>query len=159
MKKIAALILALGMSLAVLAQNATLRGVVQDTAGQPIVGAFVVEKGTQNGTVTGLDGEFVLRAPKGSVVEISCIGYVSQTFGVTADQNLTIVLEDDAEMLDETVVIGYGVQKKSVVTASIAKVSDQLLENVAPVRVDAALKGLAAGVTVTSSSGQPGASS
>ena len=159
MKKIAALILALGMSLAALAQNATLRGVVQDTAGQPVVGAFVVEQGTQNGTVTDLDGAFVLRAPKGSTVEISCIGYVSQTFGVTADQTVTVILEDDAEMLDETVVIGYGVQKKSVVTASIAKVSDQLLENVAPVRVDAALKGLAAGVTVTSSSGQPGASS
>ena len=65
---------------------------MQDSAGQPIVGAFVVEQGTQNGTVTGLDGEFVLRAPQGATVEISCIGYVSQTFGVTADQNLTVVL-------------------------------------------------------------------
>ena len=159
MKKFAALILALGMSLAVLAQNVTLRGVVQDSAGQPVVGAFVVEQGTQNGTVTGLDGEFVLRAPKGSVVEVSCIGYVSQTIGVTADQTLTVVLEDDAEMLDETVVIGYGVQKKSVVTASIAKVDADALAVTAPTRVDNALKGLTAGVTVTAASGQPGASS
>lgn len=82
MKKIASLILAMGLSLAAMAQTATLRGVVQDNAGQPIVGAFVVEQGTTNGTTTGLDGEFVLRAPKGSVVEISCIGYVNQTFGV-----------------------------------------------------------------------------
>jgi len=159
MKKIAALILALGMSLAVLAQNVTLRGVVQDTAGQPVVGAFVVEQGTNNGTVTGLDGEFILRAPKGSVAEVSCIGYVTQTIGITADQNVTIVLEDDAEMLEETVVIGYGVQKKSVVTASIAKVDADALAVTAPTRVDNALKGLTAGVTVTAASGQPGASS
>ena len=159
MKKVATLILALGTSLAALAQNATLRGVVQDAAGQPIVGAFVVEQGTTNGTTTGLDGEFVLRAPKGSVVEVSCIGYVSQTLGVTADQNVTVVLEDDAEMLEETVVIGYGVQKKSVVTASIAKVDAEALAVTAPTRVDNALKGLTAGVTVTAASGQPGASS
>ena len=159
MKKLATLILALGMSLAALAQNATLRGVVQDSAGQPIVGAFVVEQGTSNGTTTGLDGEFVLRAPKGSVVEVSCIGYVSQTLGLTADQSVTIVLEDDAEMLEETVVIGYGVQKKSVVTASIAKVDAEALAVTAPTRVDNALKGLTAGVTVTAASGQPGASS
>ena len=149
----------MGMSLAALAQNVTLRGVVQDTAGQPIVGAFVVEQGTNNGTVTGLDGEFVLRAPKGAVAEISCIGYVSQTIGLTADQNVTVVLEEDAEMLDETVVIGYGVQKKSVVTASIAKVDAEALAVTAPTRVDNALKGLTAGVTVTAASGQPGASS
>ena len=159
MKRIAALLLAFGMSLAALAQNVTLRGVVQDTAGQPIVGAFVVEQGTNNGTVTGLDGEFVLRAPKGAVAEISCIGYVSQTIGITADQTVTVVLEDDAEMLEETVVIGYGVQKKSVVTASIAKVDAEALAVTAPTRVDNALKGLTAGVTVTAASGQPGASS
>ena len=159
MKRIAALILAWGMCLAALAQNVTLRGVVQDTNGQPIVGAFVVEQGTNNGTVTGLDGEFVLRAPKGAVAEISCIGYVSQTIGITADQTVTVVLEDDAEMLEETVVIGYGVQKKSVVTASIAKVDAEALAVTAPTRVDNALKGLTAGVTVTAASGQPGASS
>ena len=159
MKRIAALILAFGTSLAALAQNVTLRGTVQDTAGQPIVGAFVVEQGTNNGTVTGLDGEFVLRAPKGAVAEISCIGYVSQTIGITADQTVTVVLEDDAEMLEETVVIGYGVQKKSVVTASIAKVDAEALAVTAPTRVDNALKGLTAGVTVTAASGQPGASS
>ena len=159
MKKIASLILALGLSLAAWAQNATLRGVVQDKAGAPIVGAFVVEQGTQNGTVTGLDGEFVLKAPIGAVVEFSCIGYVSQTIGVTADQNLTIVLEDDAEMLEETVVIGYGVQKKSVVTASISSVTADDLKVQSQTRVDNMLQGMTSGVQVTQNSGAPGASS
>jgi len=159
MKKIAALILALGLSLAALAQNVTLTGVVRDSAGQPIVGAFVVEQGTSNGTMTGVDGEFVLRAPKGSVVEITCIGYAGQTVAMSSDQELVIVLQDDTEMLEETVVIGYGVQKKSVVTASIAKVGADELEKSAQLRVDSALKGLAAGVNVTAGSGQPGAAS
>ena len=159
MKKIASLILALGLSLAAWAQNATLRGVVQDSAGQPIVGAFVVEQGTSNGTVTGLDGEFVLKAPTGSVVEISCIGYVSQTFGVTADQNLTVILEDDAEMLEETVVIGYGVQKKSVVTAAISSVTSDDLKVQSQTRLDNMLQGMTSGVQVTQNSGAPGASS
>ena len=159
MKKIASLILALGLSLAAMAQNATLRGVVQDSAGQPVVGAFVVEQGTSNGTVTGLDGDFVLRATKGSVVEISCIGYVSQTFGVTADQNLTVILEDDAEMLEETVVIGYGVQKKSVVTASISSVTSEDLKVQSQTRLDNMLQGMTSGVQVTQNSGAPGASS
>ena len=159
MKRIASLILALGLSLAAWAQNATLRGVVQDSAGQPVVGAFVVQQGTSNGTVTGVDGDFVLQAPRGSVVEISCIGYVSQTFGVTADQNLTVVLEEDAEMLEETVVIGYGVQKKSVVTASISSVTADDLKVQSQTRVDNMLQGMTSGVQVTQNSGAPGASS
>ena len=159
MKKIASLILAMGLSLAAMAQTATLRGVVQDNAGQPIVGAFVVEQGTTNGTTTGLDGEFVLRAPKGSVVEISCIGYVNQTFGVTADQTLTVVLEEDAEMLEETVVIGYGVQKKSVVTAAISSVTSDDLKVQSQTRLDNMLQGMTSGVQVTQNSGAPGASS
>ena len=159
MKKIASLILAMGLSLAAMAQTATLRGVVQDNAGQPIVGAFVVEQGTTNGTTTGLDGEFVLRAPKGSVVEISCIGYVNQTFGVTADQTLTVVLEENAEMLEETVVIGYGVQKKSVVTAAISSVTSDDLKVQSQTRLDNMLQGMTSGVQVTQHSGAPGASS
>ena len=76
---------------------------------------------------------------------------------VNGKRELKIVLQEDSEALDEVVVIGYGTQKKSVVTASIARVSSEDLANTAPVRMDNALKGLAAGVTVTSSSGQPGA--
>ena len=79
MKKFASLILALGLSLAAWAQNVTVSGVVLDDARQPIIGAFVVEQGTSNGTVTGVDGAFSFRVAPGAVLEISCIGYVTQT--------------------------------------------------------------------------------
>ena len=159
MKRFLTFCLAFGFSLLALAQNVTVKGIVRDDAGETVVGAFIAEQGTQNGTISGLEGEFVLTVPKGAVLEISCIGYRTEVLTVTDDKDLVIVLHEDTELLEETVVIGYGVQKKSVVTAAIAKVSDELLESSARVRVDDALKGLAAGVTVTSSSGQPGASS
>ena len=78
MKRFASLILALGLSLVAMAQNATLKGVVRDAANQPVIGAFVVEQGTSNGTMTGVDGDFSLTTRRGANVEISCIGYVSQ---------------------------------------------------------------------------------
>ena len=159
MKKLATLILALGVSVAAFAQNVTLRGIVQDSEGQPVIGAFVVEQGSSNGTMTGLDGDFSLKVRKGAPVEVSCIGYATQIVQADADKDVVIVMPDDTQMLEETVVIGYGTQKKSVVTASIAKVDSDALGVTAPTRVDNALKGLTAGVTVTSSSGQPGASS
>ncbi len=159
MKKIASLILALGLSLAAMAQNVTVSGVVLDDARQPIIGAFVVEQGTQNGTMTGVDGDFSLRAARGAVLEISCIGYVTQQVTVTGDQRLEIVLAEDTQMLEETVVIGYGVQKKSVVTASISSVTEDDLKVQSQTRVDNMLQGMTSGVQVTQNSGAPGASS
>ena len=159
MKKIATLILAAGWALTAMAQNPTLQGVVKDSAGEPVIGAFVVQQGTSNGAMTDVDGQFSLTTPRGAAVEVSCIGYATQVIVNNGEQNLVIVLADDTQMLEETVVIGYGVQKKSVVTASIAKVDAEALGVTAPTRVDNALKGLTAGVTVTASSGQPGASS
>ena len=159
MKKIATLILAAGWALTAMAQQLTVKGVVQDSAGEPVIGAFVVQQGTSNGAMTDVDGRFSLTTPKGAAVEVSCIGYATQVIVNNGEQNLVVVLADDTQMLEETVVIGYGVQKKSVVTASIAKVDAEALGVTAPTRVDNALKGLTAGVTVTASSGQPGASS
>ena len=78
MKKIATLILALGFSLAALAQNVTLKGIVVDSANQPVIGAFVVEQGTNNGTMTGVDGSFAISTPSGAALEVSCIGYTTQ---------------------------------------------------------------------------------
>ncbi|MCR5519815.1 MAG: SusC/RagA family TonB-linked outer membrane protein, partial [Bacteroidales bacterium] len=153
------LVLLAGLSLAAAAQNLTIKGIVKDAGNQPVVGAFVVQQGTSNGTMTGEAGDFVLSAPQDAIIEISCISYRTQTVINHGEQNLVIVLEDDSTMLEETVVIGYGVQKKSVVTASIAKVDAEALSVTAPTRVDNALKGLTAGVQVTSSSGQPGAAS
>ena len=159
MKRIATLILTVGLALTAMAQNISLRGVVQDKSGLPVIGAFVLQQGTTNGTMTGADGDFVLSAPQGAAIEVSCIGYAAQVITNNGEQNLVVVLQDDTQMLEETVVIGYGVQKKSVVTAAIAKVDAEALSVTAPTRVDNALKGLTAGVQVTASSGQPGASS
>ena len=126
-----------------------------DGDGEPIIGASIVEKGNpQNATITDIDGQFSIKVNAGQTLVISYIGYVTQE--VAARNQMTVVLKEDTESLEEVVVIGYGVQKKSVVTASIAKVSAEDLNSTAPVRMDNALKGLAAGVNVTSASGQPG---
>lgn len=113
-------------------------------------------KGTNTGATTDVNGNFTLNMKQGASLQVSYIGYNTQTVSVTG-QNVSISLVPNNDMLDEVVVVGYGVQKKSVVTAAIAKVSADDLEGKAPVRMDNALKGLAAGVNVTSSSGQPGA--
>ena len=159
MKKIASLILALGLSLAAFAQNITVTGVVLDDARQPVIGAFVVEQGTSNGTVTDVDGFFSFRVASGSVLEVSCIGYVAQTVVASPDHRLEILLQEDSEMLEETVVIGYGVQKKSVVTAAISSVTSDDLKVQSQTRLDNMLQGMTSGVQVTQHSGAPGASS
>lgn len=140
------------------AQELAVSGNVKDATGEFVIGASVLVKGTTNGTITDIDGNFTLTGlSAGSVIEVSYIGYVTQSLTIQDATPLQIVLKEDTETLDEVVVVGYGVQKKSVVTASIAKVSSDDLASTAPTRMDNALKGLAAGVTVTSSSGQPGA--
>ena len=159
MKKLAALILTLGLSLAAFAQSITVTGVVLDAAHQPVVGAFIVEQGTSNGTSAGVDGDFTLRVSPGAVLEISCIGYVTRTVTVSQEQRLEIILEDDTQMLEETVVVGYGVQKKSVVTASISKVDGDALNKVRASTVNDAIKGKVSGVQITQASGQPGSGS
>ena len=137
------------------AQNETYSGTVVDAQNEPIIGASVVQKGTAQGSVTDLDGKFTVSVAPGSTLVVSYIGFAPQE--VKAAKDMHIVLKEDNKTLNEVVVIGYGVQKKSVVTAAIAKVSADDLKGTAPVRMDNALKGLAAGVQVTSSSGQPGA--
>ncbi len=156
--KLLALLLMLMVSMAVSAQNITASGVVKDAMGEPAIGATVVQAGTTGvGVITDVDGRFQLEVPAGSQLQISYIGYATKT--VAAGTNLNITLAEDDNLLNDVVVIGYGVQKKSVVTAAIAKVSSEDLSVTAPVRMDNALKGLAAGVQVTSNSGQPGEAS
>ena len=137
------------------AQKQQYSGVVVDGGGEPVIGASVIQKGTTSGAITDLDGKFTVSVEPGSTLVISYIGY--KNYETKVSNNMRIVLEEDSKTLSDVVVIGYGVQKKSVVTASIAKVNTEDLASTAPVRMDNALKGLAAGVQVTSSSGQPGA--
>lgn len=136
----------------------TYNGIVQDVDGQPMSGVAVLIQGSNSGTVTDIDGKWELKNLKGNeLLEFTLLGY--KTSVVKLLESALVILEEDSLFLEDAVVVGYGVQKKSVVTASIAKVSSEDLGKAAPVRMDNALKGLAAGVNVTSSSGQPGAAS
>lgn len=153
--RIFTLLVALLFAMMTNAQDILYSGKVVDNTGEPIIGASVLEKGSTRGTVTDIDGNFSFKGNPGARLVISYIGYTTRE--VAAGENLRITLDEDQKSLNEVVVIGYGVQKKSVVTAAIAKVDANELAETAPVRVDNALKGLAAGVNVTSNSGQPGA--
>ena len=140
------------------AQVAGLLGTVTDESGEPIIGASVVEKGNpQNGTITNIDGQFSLKVEAGTALTISSVGYITQD--VAAANHMTVVLQEDNKALDEVVVIGYGVQKKSVVTAAISKVDGDDLNLTRPSRIEDALKGKVSGVQITQASGQPGAAS
>lgn len=146
------------MTFTLSAQNVQISGVVfSGSDNEPLPGVSIIVKGTTTGTVTDINGHFSISAAPKSVLAVSFIGYESQEVVADASSSMTIILNEDIRLIDEVVAVGYGVQKKSVVTAAIAKVSTDDLAVAAPLRVDNALKGLASGVTVTSSSGQPGA--
>ena len=144
-------------SLGMMAQSLTVTGVVmaQDEP-DPVIGANVMVKGSTNGTITDFDGNFAIQANVGDVLQVSFMGYRLQEVQVANAGPLNIVLEPDNVQLQEVVAIGYGTMKKSDLTGAVTSVSaEQLLK--APVSgIDQALQGRAAGVTVTSGSGQPG---
>lgn len=156
-ERLLSLLLILMVSITVFAQNTLYSGRVFDESGEPIIGASVVVKGTSQGSVSDMDGKFSFEGTEGATLVISYIGYCSQELRGT--KNMVITLKEDSKVLTDVVVIGYGVQKKSVVTASIAKVGADELGIAAPVRMDNALKGLVSGVQVTQASGQPGSGS
>lgn len=137
----------------------SIQGVVLDEkTSEPIIGAAVQVDGTSTGTITDLDGHFALDVANNEViVNVSYMGYLSQR--VSAKHVAKILLKEDTKQLEEVVVVGYGVQKKSVVTAAISKVTSEDLDKSIPTRVDNLLEGKASGVTVTTTSGQPGAGS
>ena len=154
-----ALVLSCTLAAPVFAQGGyEVKGVVVDQAG-PVIGATVLEKGTTNGVSTGLDGDFVLRVSSAdAVIEVSCIGYSTQTF--TASQMpAKITISEDALFLDDVVVIGYGTVKKSDMTGSVSAVkADQLNKGVVS-SPSALLQGKSAGVVITPGSGAPGSGS
>lgn len=158
MKKLLSILFFLGTCLAVFAQNVQVQGiVVAGSDNEPLPGVNVVVKGaTTNGTITDLEGKFSLSVPTDAVLSISYVGYKTQDVGVKGRSALRIALMDDTESLDEVVVVGYGVQKKSVVTAAIGRVTADDLKMVSPTRIDNILKGQTSGVSITSASGQPG---
>ena len=136
-----------------------LRGTILDTNGTPVIGASISVKGTTTGTISDMNGVFTLDVKNGDVLEISFIGYLSHTVKVGTQTDLQIVLKEDTQALDEVVVVGYGVQKKSVMTAAISRVTSDDLEKLTPTRVEDVLRGKVSGVSIMQNSGQPGAES
>ena len=152
---LATLVLGMGMAFA---QNHTISGTVVDGFDEPVIGASIIVVGnTSVGTVTDVNGKFTLNVPASANVEVSCIGYKSQTLSTANQTVFNIVLVEDTEFLEETVVIGYGVQKKSDLTGSVASVKEADLRNRATSDAGAALQGKVSGVQVITSSGAPGA--
>lgn len=131
-------------------------GKVVDTAGIPVIGANVTQKGTTNGTITDIDGKFVLEVPKGASIIVSYIGYNVQELAVTSNTNYEIVLKEDTQNLDEVVVVGYGTQKKVNLTGSVATIKSEQLQNRVASNVTNLLVGQMPGVTILQTSGQPG---
>ncbi|MBR1490017.1 MAG: TonB-dependent receptor [Bacteroidales bacterium] len=144
----------LGLSLQ--AQAILVRGSVTDKDGQPVIGAAVIQKDVPgNGAVTGADGTFRLNVPEGALLTVSSIGY--RSVEVPARQNLTVVLEDDNELLDEVVIVGYGVQRKSNLTGAISSVGAEDIGGRSISHLEQALQGKTPGVTLITTSAQPGA--
>lgn len=136
-----------------------IRGTITDQTGEPVIGANVVQKGTTNGTVTDIDGNFQINAPANSTLTVSYIGYLMQEVPVKNKGILAIVLKEDSQALEEVVVVGYGTQKKVNLTGSIAAVKTAELENIPVSNLSNTLAGRAPGVTIANNSGFAGASS
>ena len=152
----AALFLLLGMT-AAFAQN-HVSGTVVDKNGEPIIGAGVVVKGTTIGAVTGVDGEYSLNVPDGAVLVASCIGYADKETAVAGQSTINFALEDDALLLDETVVIGYQTVKRRDLTGSVASITGKDLAEMPVANASQALQGKLTGVRVSTGSGAAGSS-
>ena len=139
------------------AQNRTISGKVVDAGGLPVIGAAVTVVGNSRiGAATDMDGAFTLSVPAGASISVESIGYKGQVIAVGDRTVFDIVLQDDTEMLEETVVIGYGVQRKSDLTGAVASVKSEDLADRSTADAAAALQGKAAGVQIFNDSGAPG---
>lgn len=146
-------VLAIGAS----AQNKTVSGIVIDGTGEPVIGASVLVKGTSNGVITDIDGNFTLQnVPSNGTIQVSFVGYKTQDIPVAGKSSINVKLMEDTEMLDEVVVVGYGVQKKSDVTGAMVSVGAEELTARPVNNAFEALQGKAAGVDITTNE-RPGA--
>jgi len=157
MKKTILVLLVIVCSLSGFGQGIQVKGVVTSADDrQPIPGVSVVVKGTTTGTTTNIDGVYTLKVPGNATLIFSFVGLTPQEIVVNNRTTIDVVLASATAAIDEVVVVGYGTQKKSVVTGAISSVKASDLENMPTPRVEDALKGRTSGVTVASSSGQPG---
>ena len=134
-------------------------GVIIDASGIPVIGANVLEKGTTNGVITDLDGNFTLNVKPGATLVITYIGYVSQEIEIGNQTTFKITLKEDSEMLDEVVVVGYGTMKKSDLSGASVSMDEDAIKGSVITNLDQSLQGRAAGVAAVSTSGAPGSAS
>ena len=134
----------------------TITGIVKDATGEPVIGANIVEKGTTNGTITDMNGQFTLTVNPKAVLQISYIGFNTLDMPVGNKSSLTIKLTEDTKALDEVVVVGYGVMRKSDLTGSVGSVKSDVIQKQAISSFDQGLQGKVAGVQVMATSGSPG---
>ena len=146
------LLVTLGLS----AQNLTVTGTVVDEQDLPLTGASIIVAGTNTGEITDLDGKFSIKVKKGTKLVISYIGYKEQELVALGQNNVTIKLQPDNQLLDEIVVVGYGAVKRSDLTGSVASITSEAIEGYQTSSVIGALSGQIAGVQITQSDGTPG---
>ena len=139
----------------------TVKGtVVSDSESEPLVGVAILEKGTSNGTITDIDGNYSIQLKSNNAtLVVSYMGYTTQNISVNGRSNIDIRLVDDSKLLDDVVVVGYGTMKKSDISGSVATINKEQMARKVPVNVAQALQGAAAGVMVTSQDGAPGSKS
>lgn len=140
----------------IFSQTRTISGKVIDSNNESLIGVNVIEKGTTNGTVTDIDGNFSVNVPSNATLLISYVGYISQEVSVEGKTSIDIVLVEDSEMLDELVVVGYGTQRKEAVTGSVASMKGDAMREVASSNITQALQGRVAGVEMSQTSSKPG---
>ena len=158
LKAFAVSLLLAAVSMTAFAQKRTVSGTVLDEQSFPIIGAAVMLEGTATGAVTDLDGLFSLEVPDSEItLNVSCIGYETMTVVVPALQDMiNIVMKEDAMMIEETVVVGYGTQKKVNLTGAITAVDEKALEDRVAPNLTSMLQGAVPGLNITTSSGNPG---
>lgn len=137
----------------------TVKGTVNDEAGEPVIGASVKVVGSNAGAATDLNGKFSVNATQNGQLEISYVGYETQRVKINGRQNITVVMKEDAQTLSDVVVIGYGTMKKSDISGSVSTINKEQMERKVPVNIAQALQGAAAGVMVTNQDGAPGTQS
>src|SRR3712207_374849 len=155
MKRLAVLLLVMCATLSAFAQKVSVKGTVTDRQNEPIIGASILEQGTSNGVATDLDGNFTIQVDKNATLRISYIGYKTRT--LKASSAMKIVLEEEANMLEEVVTIGYGAVKRKDVTTAVSSVSTADLETRPIVSAVQGMQGKAAGLQISQANGQPGA--
>ena len=160
MRKMLTLLLSLIFIGAVYAQERTVSGSITDKSNAPLPGVNIVIKGTTTGTVTDLNGKFSVKVPdNNAVLVITYVGYDKQEIQVGTQTSIGVQLKENVQQLNEVVVVGYGVQKKSDLTGAVASVSGDKLKEMPVAGVDQALQGRAAGVNIISNTGMPGGTS